>query len=187
MGSGGLIVMDEDSCMVDVAHYFLDFCVDESCGKCPPCRVGTVQMRRILEKITRGEAEMADLGRLEELCGAVRGASLCGLGQTAPNPIVSTLRHFRHEYEAHIKERTCPARVCRALIHFDIDYEACVGCGVCFRNCPVNTIFQVEGEKKFYIEQRDCICCGACLDVCRFDAVRKTAAAPAPAVGGGPR
>jgi NADP-reducing hydrogenase subunit HndC len=174
MGSGGLVVMDEDSCMVDVARFFLEFCCDESCGKCPPCRVGTKQLLGLLERICRGEAEEADLDKLEELCHIVRDASLCGLGQTAPNPVLTTLRYFRDEYLAHVRDKRCPARVCRELTDYTIHSEKCTGCSLCARACPTGTIWKVRGQKKYYIIEDDCISCGACLDACRFDAVLKT-------------
>jgi NADP-reducing hydrogenase subunit HndC len=174
MGSGGLVVMDEDSCMVDVARFFMEFCCDESCGKCPPCRVGTRQLLNLLDEICRGEGEMEDLDKLEALAVTVRDASLCGLGQTAPNPVLTTLRYFRDEYVAHIVEKRCPARVCRELLDFRIEEEKCVGCSLCFRACPVQTIFKRDGQKKFYIVADDCIQCGACFDACKFDAVLKT-------------
>jgi len=173
MGSGGMVVMDEDSCMVDVARFFMDFCCDESCGKCPPCRVGTRQMLNILDRICAGEAEMADLEKLEALAPVVRDASLCGLGQTAPNPVLTTLRYFRDEYLAHVVEKRCPARVCRELLEFRIDEVKCVGCSMCFRGCPVHTIFKRDGLKKYYIVEDACIHCGACFDVCKFGAVLK--------------
>ena len=174
MGSGGMVVMDEDSCMVDVARFFMEFCCDESCGKCPPCRVGTRQMLNILDRICAGEAEIADLEKLESLAPVVRDASLCGLGQTAPNPVLTTLRYFRDEYLAHVVEKRCPARVCRDLLEFRIDEEKCVGCSMCSRGCPVHTIFKRDGLKKYYIVEDACIHCGACFDACKFDAVLKT-------------
>ena len=174
MGSGGMVVMDEDSCMVDIARFFMEFCCDESCGKCPPCRVGTRQMLNILDRICAGEAGPADIEKLESLATVVRDASLCGLGQTAPNPVLTTLRYFRDEYLAHVVEKRCPARVCRELLEFRIDEEKCVGCSMCFRGCPVHTIFKRDGRKKYYIVEDACIHCGACFDVCKFDAVRKT-------------
>jgi NADH:ubiquinone oxidoreductase subunit F (NADH-binding)/(2Fe-2S) ferredoxin/Pyruvate/2-oxoacid:ferredoxin oxidoreductase delta subunit len=174
MGSGGLVVMDEDSCMVDVARFFLEFCCDESCGKCPPCRVGTRQMLDLLEKISRGEGELADIDKLEALAVTVRDASLCGLGQTAPNPVLTTLRYFRNEFEAHISQKRCPARVCRDLVDYTILQENCTGCSLCARACPVNTIWKISGQKKYFIVEEHCIQCGACYDACRFDAVLKT-------------
>jgi NADH:ubiquinone oxidoreductase subunit F (NADH-binding)/(2Fe-2S) ferredoxin/Pyruvate/2-oxoacid:ferredoxin oxidoreductase delta subunit len=174
MGSGGMVVMDEDSCMVDVARFFMEFCCDESCGKCPPCRVGTRQMLNILDRICAGEAELADIEKLESLATVVRDASLCGLGQTAPNPVLTTLRYFRDEYLAHVQEKRCPARVCRELLEFRINEENCVGCSLCARSCPVKTIFKRDGQKKYYIVEDACIHCGACFDVCKFDAVLKT-------------
>jgi len=173
MGSGGMVVVDEDSCMVDFARFFLEFCCDESCGKCPPCRVGTKQMLAMLERICAGEGEMADIEKLEQLAVVVKDASLCGLGQTAPNPVLTTLRYFRDEYEAHIQDRRCPARVCRQLLTYTIDEKACVGCSVCARLCPTNTILKVKGQKKYYITEADCIQCGACLDACKFNAIIK--------------
>ncbi len=173
VGSGGLIVLDETSCMVDVARYFMEFCVDESCGKCIPCRAGTRQVYEILTQICAGEATMADLDRLEKLCLLMKDMSLCGLGQTAPNPVLSTMRHFREEYEAHIIEKRCPAGVCNKLLRFSIDKEDCTGCGVCSRNCPVETIFKFDDERKYYIVEEDCTKCGSCYDVCNFGAVVK--------------
>ncbi|HEX7576898.1 MAG TPA: NADH-quinone oxidoreductase subunit NuoF [Verrucomicrobiae bacterium] len=174
MGSGGLVVMDEDSCMVDVARFFMEFCCDESCGKCPPCRVGTRQMLNILDRICTGEAGLEDIEKLESLATVVRDASLCGLGQTAPNPVLTTLRYFRDEYLAHVEEKRCPARVCRELLEFRINEENCVGCSLCARSCPVHTIFKRDGQKKYYIVEDACIQCGACFDVCKFNAVLKT-------------
>jgi NADH:ubiquinone oxidoreductase subunit F (NADH-binding)/(2Fe-2S) ferredoxin/Pyruvate/2-oxoacid:ferredoxin oxidoreductase delta subunit len=174
MGSGGMVVMDEDSCMVDVAKFFMDFCCDESCGKCPPCRVGTRQMLNILERICNGQGELDDIQKLEDLAAMVKDTSLCGLGQTAPNPVLTTLRYFRDEYLAHIVDKRCPARVCRDLLYFEIDQIACKGCSICARACPVQTIHKVDGQKKFRITTETCIHCGACFEACRFDAVVKT-------------
>ena len=187
MGSGGMVVMDEDSCMVDVARFFMEFCCDESCGKCPPCRVGTRQMLNILERICGGEAEMEDLEKLEALAEIVKEASLCGLGQTAPNPVLTTLRYFRDEYVAHIQEKRCPALVCRELLDFSINEELCVGCSLCARVCPTQTIFKREGVKKYYIVDDGCIMCGSCLDVCKFEAVLKTSEVTDGEDGGRPR
>ncbi len=172
MGSGGLIVMDEDNCMVDIAKFFLEFTVDESCGKCTPCRVGTRRMLEILEKITDGRGEDGDIEKLEELALTIKATSLCGLGQTAPNPVLSTLRYFRDEYEAHIYEKRCPAGQCKKLAQFIIDEDACKGCSACARKCPVGAI---TGEIKspYTIDQDKCIKCGACIDTCKFNAIYK--------------
>ncbi len=173
MGSGGLIVMDDRTCMVDVAKYFLAFLVDESCGKCTPCREGVFQMHEILERIANGEGQDGDIELLEELAAYVKDSSLCMLGGTAPNPVLSTLAHFRHEYEAHIVEKKCPAGVCKALVRFEVDPEACKGCGICKKNCPSDAI---RGEKKeaHVIDADACITCGVCYDDCPFDAIVAT-------------
>jgi ferredoxin len=174
MGSGGMIVMDEDTCMVDIALYFLRFTQEESCGKCSPCRIGTRQMAEILARITAGEGSLEDIKKLETLALAVKQGSLCGLGQTAPNPVLSTLRHFRGEYLAHISEKRCPARVCKNLITFYIEPEKCVGCLLCLKNCPVNAI-SGERKKVHVIDQAACIKCGVCFNVCpaKIQAVAK--------------
>ena len=170
MGSGGLIVMDEDSCMVDIAKFFLEFTVSESCGKCTPCRVGTKRMLEILTRISEGKGEMKDLEKLEELANFIQTNSLCGLGQTAPNPVLSTMRFFRDEYVAHIKDKTCPAGVCKKLLKYSIIEDKCKGCTLCARNCPVDAI---SGAVKMphVIDTAKCIKCGACMDNCRFGAI----------------
>lgn len=172
MGSGGLIIMDEDNCMVDIARFFLDFTVDESCGKCAPCRIGTRRLREILDKIVSGKGTMEDLDLLEELCYHLKSNSLCALGQTAPNPVLSTLRYFRDEYEAHVKEHRCPAGVCKALLRYVIIPEKCKGCTACSRVCPVDAI-SGEVKKAHVIDTDKCIKCGACIEKCRFDAITK--------------
>ncbi len=179
MGSGGLIVMDEDNCMVDIARFFLDFTVDESCGKCTPCRVGTKRLLEILDKIISGKGELEDLDRLEELSNYIKSASLCGLGQTAPNPVLSTLRYFREEYIAHIVDKKCPAGVCKGLLQFTIDADKCIGCGMCAKNCPASAITRTDyiapGHKlaSFTIDPAKCVKCGACMPTCKFKAISK--------------
>jgi NADH:ubiquinone oxidoreductase subunit F (NADH-binding)/ferredoxin len=165
MGSGGMIVMDEDTCMVDVARYFLDFTQEESCGKCVPCRIGTRQLVEILTRITKGTGEDRDIKKLEDLATTIKAGSLCGLGQTAPNPVLTTLQYFKHEYEAHIKDKSCPALVCKDLIIYHIEPDKCVGCLLCLKNCPVEAI-SGERKKVHVIDQELCIKCGACLEVC---------------------
>ncbi|MBR9936483.1 NADH-quinone oxidoreductase subunit NuoF [Oscillospiraceae bacterium Marseille-Q3528] len=170
MGSGGMIVMDEDTCMVDIAKFFLQFTVDESCGKCTPCRVGTKRMYEILDKITRGEGTMEDIDKLEELAYYIKNNALCGLGQTAPNPVLSTLRYFRDEYEAHVKDHKCPAKVCKALFDYKIDPTKCKGCTLCARICPAHA---VTGKPKepHQIDTSICLKCGACMENCHFGAI----------------
>ncbi len=172
MGSGGLIVMDEDNCMVDIAKFFLNFTVDESCGKCTPCRVGTKRLLEMLDKITDGKATMEDLDKLEDLCNYIKANSLCGLGQTAPNPVLATLKFFREEYVAHIRDKHCPAGVCKALLVYAIDADKCRGCTACARKCPVGAI---SGKVKevHSIDSNKCIKCGVCMDTCKFGAVVK--------------
>ena len=171
MGSGGMIVMDEDNCMVDIARFFLDFTVDESCGKCTPCRIGTRRMLEILERITQGKGEEGDIEKLETLAENIKSSALCGLGQTAPNPVLSTIKYFRDEYEAHIKEKRCPAHHCQALLNYKIT-DACRGCTACARKCPVNAI-SGNVKEQHVIDQTKCIKCGSCIATCKFGAIIK--------------
>ncbi len=172
MGSGGLIVMDEDTCMVDIAKFFLEFTVDESCGKCTPCRIGTKRLLELLEKICDGNGEMEDLDRLEELCEYIKANSLCALGQTAPNPVLSTLRFFRDEYIAHIVDKKCPAGVCKKLLSYTIEADKCKGCTLCSRVCPAGAISGTVKEPHV-IDQSKCVKCGACMEKCKFGAIVK--------------
>ena len=174
MGSGGLIVMDEDTCMVDLAKFFLEFTVDESCGKCAPCRIGTKRMLEILTRITEGKGTLEDLDALEVLAENTKDASLCGLGQSAPNPVLSTMRYFRDEYVAHVVEKKCPAGVCKSMLMFIIATETCKRCSICKKNCPVGAI---SGDKDtpFVIDQDKCIKCGVCMERCPFKAILKNA------------
>ncbi len=179
MGSGGLIVMDEDNCMVDIAKFYLEFTVDESCGKCTPCRIGTKRLLEMLEKITTGMGSLEMLDEMEELCNFIKANSLCGLGQTAPNPVLSTLRYFRKEYEAHVVDHKCPAGVCKDLLEYNIIKDNCYGCGMCAKKCPVSAIsvtdYTAPGKKKpaYEIDHGKCIKCGACMETCKFKAITK--------------
>ena len=179
MGSGGLIVMDEDTCMVDMAKFFLEFTVDESCGKCTPCRVGTKRLLEMLDKITEGKGTLEDIDKLEELCNYIKANSLCGLGQTAPNPVLATLNFFRDEYVAHVVDKKCPAGVCKNLLVFDIDKDKCIGCGMCAKQCPADAITRTDyiapGHKlaSFVIDTDKCVKCGACIGTCKFKAISK--------------
>ena len=172
MGSGGLIVMDEDTCMVDIAKFFLEFTVDESCGKCTPCRVGTKRLLELLTKITDGKGTMEDLDKITELAEFIKANSLCGLGQTAPNPVLSTLRYFRDEYEEHIKNKRCPAGVCKALLNYKIDPVKCKGCTLCARACPAGAITGTV-RQPHAIDTAKCVKCGACMEKCKFGAISK--------------
>ena len=179
MGSGGLIVMDEDTCMVDMAKFFLEFTVDESCGKCTPCRVGTQRLLEMLNKITSGKGTLEDIDELEQLCYYIKENSLCGLGQTAPNPVLSTLKFFRDEYVAHVVDKKCPAGVCKDLLTYTIDAEKCIGCGMCAKSCPATAIARTDyiapGHKlaSFAIDADKCVKCGACVGTCKFKAISK--------------
>ena len=172
MGSGGMIVMDEDNCMVDIARFFLDFTVDESCGKCTPCRIGTRRMLEILNRICDGKGEDGDIERLENLAQNIKATALCGLGQTAPNPVLSTIKQFRHEYEAHIYDKHCPAGVCKKLLNYVIDPEKCRGCTLCARVCPTGSI-SGKVKEPHSIDPKKCIKCGACMEKCKFGAISK--------------
>ncbi|MBQ1319077.1 MAG: 4Fe-4S binding protein [Solobacterium sp.] len=171
MGSGGMIVLDEDNCMVDVARFYMEFITDESCGKCSPCRIGTKRLLEMLTKITKGEGTLEMLDEMEELCNEIKDTALCGLGQTAPNPVLSTLSHFRDEYVAHIVDKKCPAGVCKDLLTYSIDPDLCKKCSMCSRACPVGAITGVPGKEPYVIDTEKCIKCGSCMAACRFGAV----------------
>ena len=179
MGSGGLIVMDEDSCMVDIAKFFLEFTVDESCGKCTPCRIGTKRLLEMLDNITKGKATLEDLDKMEALCYYIKKNALCGLGQTAPNPVLSTLRYFRDEYVAHIVDKKCPAGVCKELLTYSITADKCFGCGMCAKSCPAGAIYKTDyiapGKKlpALAIDTDKVVKCGACMGTCKFKAITK--------------
>ena len=173
MGSGGAIVMDEDNCMVDVAKFYMEFICDESCGKCSPCRIGTKRMLELLTKITDGKADMEDLRQLEELSETIKNGALCALGQTAANPVTSTLTHFRNEYISHIVDKECPAKVCKRLTSYVIDADKCKKCSLCSRQCPVGAITGVVGKEPYVIDQSKCIKCGMCMASCKFGAISK--------------
>jgi NADH-quinone oxidoreductase subunit F/NAD(P)H dehydrogenase (quinone)/NADP-reducing hydrogenase subunit HndC len=170
MGSGGAIVMDENTCMVDMARFFMDFVQDESCGKCTPCREGTRRLLELLEKICEGQGKPEDIDTLYELSDTIKEAALCGLGQTGPNPVLSTLRYFLDEYEAHVYEKRCPAKRCIELLKFEVEPETCTKCGLCFRSCPVEAIIWKKKEVA-YIDKEKCIKCMTCFDKCKFDAI----------------
>jgi len=172
MGSGGVIVMNDEKCMVNVAKFFMDFCVEESCGKCSPCRIGLKQMLEILERITDGYGREGDIEELQRLGESISKLSLCGLGQTAPNPVLSTIRYFRDEYESHIRDRSCATKVCNDLMHYDIDKDRCIGCSLCARKCPTVCITGSRDEK-YTIHQTGCVKCGNCFDVCPVKAIDK--------------
>ena len=172
MGSGGAIVMDEDNCMVDVAKFYMGFICDESCGKCSPCRIGTKRMLEILEKITEGKGTLQDFDDLEVLSSVCKTNSLCALGQTAANPIQSTMKNFRDEYIAHVVDKKCPAKVCKAMIQYTIDPEKCKKCSACSRACPVEAISGTPGKTVFVIDQDKCVKCGTCLTTCKFNAIQ---------------
>jgi NADH-quinone oxidoreductase subunit F/NADP-reducing hydrogenase subunit HndC len=172
MGSGGLIIMDEDTCMVDISKFYLNFTVDESCGKCTPCRIGTRRLLQFLEKITSGDGEPEDLDKIEELANHMKSSSLCALGQSAPNPVLSTIKYFKDEYIEHIVDKHCPAGVCKNLLHYSIDPGLCKGCTLCARNCPVDAISGTV-KQPHKIDKTKCIKCGLCAKNCKFNAVIK--------------
>ena len=171
MGSGGLIVMDDTKCMINLAKFYLGFTVDESCGKCTPCRVGTKRLLEMLIDICEGRGTLETLDEMEQLCYTIKNTALCGLGQTAPNPILSTLKHFRDEYEAHVVDKRCPAKVCKALLSYKINPDKCKKCSLCAKKCPVGAITGVPGKEVFKIDTSKCIKCGACISSCHFNAV----------------